>query len=87
MFVIGRAIAGLGSSAMGVGAVKMLRHLFPLSKQALWVGFVGGIQSNGMVTAPVIVGVLIDAFQLARMFWDQPSFGRILRCFCSLWLP
>ena len=68
MFVIGRAIAGLGSSAMGLGAIKMLRHLFPLSKQALWTGIVGGIQSVGLVTAPIIGGALIDAFSWRACF-------------------
>jgi MFS family permease len=68
MFIIGRAIAGLGSSAMGTGAVKMLRHLFPLSKQALWISVVGGIQSVGLVTAPIIGGALIDAFSWRACF-------------------
>jgi MFS family permease len=68
MFIIGRAIAGLGSSAMGTGTIKMLRHLFPLSKQALWGGVVGSIQSVGLVTAPVIGGALIDAFSWRACF-------------------
>jgi MFS family permease len=68
MFIVGRAIAGLGSSAMGTGMVKMLRHLFPMSKQAFWGGVVGGIQSIGLVAAPVIGGVLIDAFSWRACF-------------------
>ncbi|KAH8807374.1 major facilitator superfamily domain-containing protein [Xylogone sp. PMI_703] len=52
---IGRAIAGLGSSAMGIGTIKMLRYLFPLSKQALWVGFISG-------------SALIDAFSWRACF-------------------
>lgn len=68
MFIVGRAIAGLGSSAMGTGVIKMLRHLFPLSKQALWVGVVGGIQSIGLVIAPIVGGVLIDAFSWRACF-------------------
>lgn len=68
MFIVGRAVAGLGSSAMGTGTVKMLRHLFPLSKQALWGGVVGSIQSIGLVTAPVIGGALIDTFSWRACF-------------------
>ena len=68
MVVAGRAIAGLGSSAMGIGMTKMLRHQFPLSKQALWTGVVGGFQTIGLVTAPVIGGVLIDAFSWRACF-------------------
>ena len=68
MFIIGRAIAGLGSSALSTGMLKMLRLLFPLSQQAVWTGVVVGIQSLGLVTAPIIGGVLIDAFSWRACF-------------------
>ena len=67
-FILGRAIAGLGSSAIGGGLLKLLGHCFPLSKQALMVGLVGGCQSIGLVSAPMIGGALIDAFNWRACF-------------------
>ena len=67
-FILGRAVAGLGSSAINGGLLKLLRHLFPLSKQALVVGLVGACQSIGLVSAPILGGVLIDAFNWRACF-------------------
>ena len=68
VFILGRAVAGLGTSAVGGGSLKLLRHLFPLSKQALMGGLVGSCQSIGLVCAPMIGGALIDAFSWRACF-------------------
>lgn len=68
VFILGRAVAGLGSSALNGGLLKLLRHCFPLSKQALMGGLVGSCQSIGLVSAPIIGGALIDAFSWRACF-------------------
>jgi MFS family permease len=68
MFILGRAVAGFGMSAVGGGFLKLLKHLFPLHKQAMMVSIVGGCQSVGLVSAPVIGGVLIDRFTWRACF-------------------
>jgi MFS family permease len=68
IFILGRALAGLGASALGGGYLKLLRHCFPLNKQALMGGLVGSCQSIGLVAAPVIGGALIDAFSWRACF-------------------
>lgn len=68
MFIAGRAVAGLGVSAVGGGLLKLLKHLYPLHKQALMCSVVGGCQSVGLVSAPVIGGVLIDKFTWRACF-------------------
>ena len=83
MFIVGRAIAGLGSSATGAGNVKMLRILFPLSKQALWGGVVGSIQSIGLVAAPMLGGVLIDAFSWRACFGINLPLGAFCVAFTA----
>jgi MFS family permease len=77
IFVLGRAVAGLGASAMGGCVIKLLRHLFPLSRQAIWTGVVGAFQSVGLVIAPLIGGVLIDRFGMRFAFFlfsSNPSY-------------
>ena len=82
-FVLGRAVAGLGISAIGVGYLKVLRHCFPLSKQALMCSLVGGCQSIGLVSAPVIGGALIDAFSWRACFGINIPLGVLCVAFTA----
>ena len=61
VFILGRAIAGLGNSGIGGGAVTIFSHILPLQKRPMWFGIVGGVQSITLVSAPVVGGVLIDS--------------------------
>jgi MFS family permease len=77
MFIVGRAVAGLGVSAVGGGFLKLLKHLFPLHKQALMGSIVGGCQSVGLVSAPIIGGALIDSFTWRACFCINIPLGVI----------
>ena len=77
MFIVGRATAGLGVGAIGGGYLKLLKHLFPLRKQALMVSVVGGCQSVGLVSAPMIGGALIDSFTWRACFGINIPLGII----------
>ncbi|KAK5210776.1 hypothetical protein LTR41_003388 [Exophiala xenobiotica] len=77
MFIVGRAVAGLGVSAVGGGFLKLLKHLFPLHKQALMGSIVGGCQSVGLVSAPIIGGALIDSFTWRACFGINIPLGVI----------
>ncbi|KAG4292442.1 hypothetical protein FPRO06_13695 [Fusarium proliferatum] len=68
IFILGRAVSGLGRGAINGGLFKLLRQCFPLSKQAITNSFFGPIQSVGLITAPTIGGVLIDAFSWRACF-------------------
>lgn len=68
MFIVGRAIAGLGSSSFGTGSITVLRHCFPLAKQPMVTSSVMVFSSLGLVSAPMIGGALIDAFSWRACF-------------------
>lgn len=68
MFIVGRALAGLGASAEGAGLYKILRYSFPLSKQAMALGCITACQFIGLVSAPMLGGVLIDAWNWRLCF-------------------
>ncbi|KAM0546274.1 hypothetical protein ACHAPJ_010958 [Fusarium lateritium] len=68
VFILGRAISGLGRGAINGGLFKLLRQCFPLSKQAITNSFFGAVQSMGLITAPTIGGALIDAFSWRACF-------------------
>jgi MFS family permease len=57
--------------------MKIVRHCFPLSKLALAGGFVGGCQSLGLVAAPAVGGVLIDAFSWRACFGVNLPLGTV----------
>ncbi|KAF5255873.1 hypothetical protein FOXYS1_13686 [Fusarium oxysporum] len=68
IFILGRAVSGLGRGAINGGLFKLLRQCFPLSKQAITNSFFGSIQSVGLITAPTIGGALIDTFSWRACF-------------------
>ncbi|RKL10236.1 hypothetical protein BFJ68_g8852 [Fusarium oxysporum] len=68
IFILGRAVSGLGRGAINGGLFKLLRQCFPLSKQAITNSFFGSMQSVGLITAPTIGGALIDAFSWRACF-------------------
>lgn len=74
-FIVGRAIAGVGCGAFSGGLLKLLRHCFPLRKQALMVGLAGGCQSVGLVIAPVLGGIMIDRVSWRLCFGINIPFG------------
>ncbi|KAF7556259.1 hypothetical protein G7Z17_g1532 [Cylindrodendrum hubeiense] len=68
VFILGRAISGVGRGAINGGMFKLLRHSFPLSQQGLMSSIVGAVQSAGLVSAPLIGGALVDAFSWRACF-------------------
>ncbi|KAG5656822.1 hypothetical protein KAF25_010375 [Fusarium avenaceum] len=79
VFILGRAISGLGRGAINGGLFKLLRQCFPLSKQAISTSFFGAVQSIGLITAPTIGGALIDAFSWRACFGVNVPLGVV--CF------
>jgi MFS family permease len=67
-FILGRAIAGLGSGGVANGAVTLLSRLLPLEKRPTWFGILGAIQSVTLIAAPLIGGALIDSFSWRACF-------------------
>ncbi|KAJ4005972.1 hypothetical protein NW752_001219 [Fusarium irregulare] len=54
IFILGRAISGLGRGAINGGLFKLLKQCFPLSKQAIMNSLLSGVGSLGLITAPTI---------------------------------
>ncbi|KAH7134566.1 major facilitator superfamily domain-containing protein [Dactylonectria estremocensis] len=79
VFILGRAITGLGRGAINGGLFKLLRHCFPLSKQGLVNSIIGAVQSAGLVSAPMIGGALVDGFSWRACFGINIPLGVI--CF------
>lgn len=83
MFILGRAVAGLGTSSLSGGTIKILRHCFPLSKQPIVTSAVFTFSSLGLVSAPMIGGALIDAFNWRACFGINLPLGVV--CVALTW--
>lgn len=56
-FIVGRAIAGIGSAGIVTGAIVLLMYAAPLHKRPMYTGFVGAIFGIASVAGPLLGGV------------------------------
>jgi MFS family permease len=60
MLIVGRAVAGMGSSGIVNGGLTILASSLPLEKRAVYTGTLMGISQLGVVLGPLIGGVLTE---------------------------
>ncbi|KAL1604784.1 hypothetical protein SLS60_004324 [Paraconiothyrium brasiliense] len=58
--IIGRAIAGIGSSGLFTGAMMVIAHTIPLQKRPAYMGMTGGVYGIASVVGPLIGGAFTD---------------------------
>ncbi|KAE9369208.1 major facilitator superfamily protein [Stipitochalara longipes BDJ] len=88
MFIVGRAIAGLGSAGIFSGSIVLTLHIIPLRKRPLYQSFLGVVMLVSSVVGPVIGGAFtthltwrwcfyinlpIGGITLLLMFWLLPA--------------
>jgi MFS family permease len=66
-FIVGRAIAGAGSSGIVSGAIVILVQTVPLHKRPMYQGFVGAIFGIASVAGPLL-GVSISYGTLRAVY-------------------
>lgn len=59
-FIIGRAIAGIGTAGLFSGSIVILSLIMPLEKRPLAFGLVGGMWGIASVAGPLLGGVFTD---------------------------
>ncbi|KAJ1324704.1 Major facilitator superfamily transporter [Microdochium nivale] len=60
VFILGRAVAGVGASGIATGGFVIVARIFPEDKRPLWTTVVGAAQMVGIVSSPIVGGGLID---------------------------
>jgi MFS family permease len=58
--IIGRAIAGLGSSGIFSGSLLILGHSVPLVKRPAYIGIIGGMYGIASIAGPLLGGAFTD---------------------------
>ena len=59
-FIVGRAIAGLGSSGIFTGAIIVMVGTVPLKRRPIFQGIFGAIFGTSSVTGPLLGGAFTD---------------------------
>lgn len=63
-FIVGRAVAGLGSAGLMCGGIVVMVSVVPLAKRPLYQGLFGGVFTLASIVGPFIGGLLTD-----RLSW------------------
>jgi MFS family permease len=62
--IVGRAIAGFGSSGIFTGAIQIMLNTIPLHKRPLWQGLFGACFGVASVAGPLLGGVFTESKKL-----------------------
>lgn len=74
VFVLSRAVCGLGASGALQGCFYMLVHLVPLRKRPAVAGCLGGIEAVANIAGPTLGGIIIGKLSWRWCFWiNLPS--------------
>ncbi|OAA70248.1 MFS toxin efflux pump (AflT) [Cordyceps fumosorosea ARSEF 2679] len=74
-FIVGRAIAGMGTAGLFSGAVVILSHTLPLAKRPLAFGLIGGMWGIASVAGPLLGGVFTDKITWRWCFYINLPVG------------
>jgi MFS family permease len=76
-FIVGRAIAGLGSSGMFSGLMVIMFHTIPLQQRPIYQGFFGAVFAIASVIGPVVGGTFTDKVTWRWCFYINLPIGAV----------
>lgn len=77
VFVLSRAICGLGQAGVIQGAFYMLTHIVPLRNRPRITGALGGIESIASIAAPSLGGLIVGTLSWRWCFWINLPTGAL----------
>ena len=76
-FIVGRALAGMGSSGLFSGAMVIMFHTIPLQERPIYQGLGGAIFAVASVVGPLVGGTLTDKVTWRWCFYINLPVGAI----------
>ncbi|KAJ7644907.1 DHA14-like major facilitator [Roridomyces roridus] len=76
-FIVGRALAGVGSSGIFSGAMIIISRSVPLAKRPMYTGIIGGMYGISSVAGPLMGGVFTDKVSWRWCFYINLPIGAV----------
>lgn len=73
MFIVGRAVTGLGFSGELAGCFAIAVHIVPLSRRPVLMGLLACVESLAIISAPIVGGALTQSLGWRWCFWYSLS--------------
>ncbi|GKT52450.1 efflux pump mlcE [Colletotrichum spaethianum] len=78
MFIVGRAVAGMGSAGLYNGALTIIAATVPLQKRPLIIGILIGISNLGLVIGPLVGGAFTEFVNWRWCFYINLPIGGVV---------
>ena len=75
MLIVGRAIAGIGASAVFSGGLNIINFSVPLETRAIYVACLSSMFGIASVVGPLLGGAFTDKLSWRWCFWINLPFG------------
>ncbi|KAJ5995165.1 Major facilitator superfamily domain general substrate transporter [Penicillium waksmanii] len=77
MFIVGRAVTGLGFSGELAGCFAIAVHIVPLNKRPALMGLLACVESLAIISAPIVGGALTQSLGWRWCFWINLPIGGV----------
>ncbi|KAJ5810633.1 Major facilitator superfamily domain general substrate transporter [Penicillium pulvis] len=81
VFILGRALAGIGSAGIQAGTTLILAECVPLSQRPTWNSIIGSMFAVGSVAGPLLGGAFSDSTTWRWCFYINLPIGGVVMIF------